>query len=70
MRRMEVDSASLASVGYDARSRTLEVEFRSGAVYQYAGVPFGVARALARAESIGGYFARFVRNAYDYIRVE
>ena len=70
MQRVEVASESLASVGYDPRSRTLEVEFRSGAVYHYHEVPYAVARGLARAGSIGGYFMRNVRGAYGYARVE
>lgn len=70
MKRIEVNSASLASVGYEPRARVLEVEFHSGAVYQYLDVPYGVARGLARAASIGGYFMRHVRNAYAYERVE
>ena len=70
MQRTEVASTSLASIGYDAASRTLEVEFRSGAVYHYHSVPLAVARALAGAESIGGYFMRRVRGAYGYERVE
>ena len=70
MQRVEVASTSLASIGYDAQSRTLEVEFQSGAVYHYRGVPYAVAKSLATAQSVGGYFARFVRNAYAYARVE
>jgi len=34
MRRARVKSASLASVGYDARRHRLEVEFRQGNIYR------------------------------------
>lgn len=70
MRRQEVLSTSLASVGYDANSRTLEIEFRSGAVYHYHNVPYRVAQSLAQAQSTGGYFTRAVRNVFSYNRVE
>lgn len=70
MRRHEVQSTSLASVGYDANARVLEVEFRSGAVYHYHDVPYRIAQGLARAQSIGGYFMRAVRNSFSYERVE
>ena len=70
MQRIEVESTSLASIGYDPASRTLEVEFQSGAVYHYRDVPFPVAKALATAESVGSYFSRFVRPRYGYVRVE
>lgn len=70
MQRVEVTSTSLASVGYDQRSRTLEVEFQSGSVYHYQQVPYAVARGLARADSIGAYFMRRIRGQYAYTRVE
>jgi hypothetical protein len=37
--RQPVASTNLASYGYDADSQTLVVEFRSGAIWSYAGVP-------------------------------
>lgn len=70
MQRTEVVSTSVASLGYDAATCTLEVEFRSGAVYQYRRVPYIVARQLASAESIGAFFAKRVRSVYGYDRVE
>ncbi len=70
MQRFEVASTSLASVGYDPNSRTLEVEFQSGAVYHYREVPQAAARGLASAPSIGGYFSRFIRPHFGYERVE
>ncbi len=70
MQRTEVASTSLASIGYDAPTRTLEVEFQSGAVYHYHGVPYAVAKGLAMAQSVGGYFVRRVRPVYAYERVE
>jgi hypothetical protein len=39
MDRVAVQSSNLVSVGYDLESFTLEVEFRSGAVYRYFSVP-------------------------------
>lgn len=69
MLREVVDSSSLRSIGYDARTQTLEVEFASGAVYRYAPVPGGVWTALRRAESKGRYFQDFVRDHFETQRV-
>ena len=44
MQRQPVESSSLASVGYEERTRTLEVEFHNGGVYQYLEVPASVHR--------------------------
>jgi hypothetical protein len=70
MTRRTVSSSNLASVGYDESSRTLEVEFRSGAVYQYAQVPRTAWRALMTAPSIGSYFNREIRTQYAGSKVE
>jgi len=69
MRRRSVDSTTMRSVGYDARSRILEIEFDSGAVYQYVGVPARIYEELRRAESKGRYFNNEIRDCYPYVEV-
>jgi hypothetical protein len=39
MERHSVTSSNVKSIGYDASSSTLEVEFNSGGIYQYYSVP-------------------------------
>lgn len=55
-------------MGYGNRDRTLEVEFRNGAVYRYLGVPRTVHEALMKAESKGSFFNLHVRESYPYER--
>jgi hypothetical protein len=69
MIRERVQSSNLKSVGYDAESKTLEVEFHDGGVYQYFNVPAVVHRDLLHAPSIGKYFAFFIKDAYRYRKV-
>jgi KTSC domain len=57
-------SSVIAGVAYDPRSHTLEVEFRTGRVYDYFGVPKSEYRALLNAPSLGSYFNRKIRNRY------
>jgi len=58
------------SVGYDAATSTLEVEFKHGAVYQYFGVPAAEHAALVRASSVGGYLDAHMKKAgYRYERL-
>ena len=64
MRRTPVSSSNLASVGYDAGSEILEIEFGGGRVYQYAEVPQEAYRALMNADSIGSHFHRHIREKY------
>jgi hypothetical protein len=66
MERERVDSSSLSSVGYDAGSETLEVEFRNGGVYRYLEVPEDAWRSLQSAESKGSYLNTHIKPSYRY----
>jgi hypothetical protein len=69
MRRQRVESSSLASVGYDAATRILEVEFRKGRIYQYHGVGTKRFEQLMTAESKGRFMNAHIRTAYRFTRV-
>ena len=70
MDRREVASSNVRAVGYDEGTQTLEVEFHSGGVYQYYGVPVHVYREMMQAPSKGQFVNREIRNGYPYSRVE
>ena len=63
MERKPVNSSNLISVGYDLKSKTLEIEFKNG-IYQYIGVPIGIYESLMKAQSKGKYFHRFIRGRF------
>lgn len=69
MQRISVSSSNLSSVGYDPQSRTLEVAFHGGGVYQYHGVPPSVHQGLMTAASKGSYLAHHIKGHYAYRRV-
>ena len=69
MRRQLVESSSLESVGFDAATNQLEIQFRAGGVYRYA-VPRRIYRELMEASSLGAFFARRIRHAYPGWKVE
>ena len=52
-------------MGYDDTTKTLEIEFQSGIVYQYSGVPAKVYMELIRSDPIGKYFSDKVRNRFQ-----
>src|SRR5256714_14982043 len=68
MRRRRVESTTVRSVGYERRSRTMEIEFQSGTVYQYVDVPARVYEEFWRAESKGKYFNCEIRDLYAFVR--
>ena len=69
MRRDAVESTTLKSMGYEGESQILEIEFQSGAVYQYLDVPEAVYEGLRRAGSKGRYFNDEIRDDYAFVRV-
>ena len=64
MNRIAVSSTNIRSVGYDLASRTLEVEFHSGGLYQYSDVPETIYQGFMRAASKGSYFHEHIRGRY------
>jgi hypothetical protein len=60
----------MRSVGYEPSTRVLEIEFQSGAIYQYVEVPAAVYQGLRQAESKGKYFNREIRDEYQYLSMD
>ena len=70
MYREPVISESIASIGYDDDAETLEVEFVTGAVYRYSGVPQDVCEDFRQASSKGAFFNQHIKNAYPWEQIE
>lgn len=70
MERVSVSSSNLRSVGYDAATSTLEIEFHNGGLYRYTGVPATVHAGLMSASSHGSYFDAHIKKAgYSYTKL-
>ena len=67
MNRQFVNSSDICSVGYE--NNTLEIEFHSGGVYQYPGVPRTHFAALISATSCGKYFHSYIKPYYPGIKI-
>ncbi|MET0285949.1 MAG: KTSC domain-containing protein [Polyangiales bacterium] len=66
MQRTPVTSRAITSVGYDASTLELEIEFRGGRVYRYRGVPGDVHQFLLRTRDKGSYVNRVIAKAFAY----
>jgi hypothetical protein len=64
LERQSVKSVILRSVGYDDSTKILEIEFHSGLVYQYSGVPSKVYKDLMSSDTIAKYFTDKVRTQF------
>ena len=69
MDRKKVSSSSIRSVGYDERSRVLEVEFNDGRINQYSGVSPELHRRLVSAPSIVSYFRDNIEESFTAKRI-
>ena len=69
MRLRRVESEMLVAAGYDRKSRSLQVIFRTGGAYRYKNVPSHKYDELMSAESIGQYMHKHIIGRYDYERL-
>jgi len=67
-RRFRVDSQNLAELGYDIKTKHLEVIFLDAptVLYTYSNVPAKIFLNLIQADSLGSYFARYIRTKYKF----
>jgi len=78
MKRIEVKSDNIKSIGYNSENVTLEVEFHSKKegkptrIYQYTPFTSGGYTMLMTAKSKGKFFWKFIRDNSDikYVQVD
>ena len=70
MERTRVDSSNINEVGYEAETKTLQVQFKNGGVFNYPGVDPKEYVALLGAESVGKHFHANIRAKYKGEKVE
>ncbi len=65
----EVESGSVARIGYDPDSRTLGVRFSNGGEYHYAGVSPEAHQQLLSADSIGRHINTHIKPIHQCRKV-
>ena len=70
MERKKVSSGTIRAIGFDERSRVLEVEFSDGKVVQYSGVSAEIHRRLVNAPSIVSYFRDNIEESFTAKRMK
>jgi hypothetical protein len=69
MERKRLNASSIRSVGYDAATQTLEVEFSSGSIVQYSGVSPEVHRRFMSSPSPGSFYQDQIDENFPARRV-
>lgn len=64
-----VTSPTIEAVAYDPAGMRLRIRFRSGAIFEYDGVPSVIYEELLAAPSKDGYFSEYIRPDFLYRRV-
>lgn len=67
--KQTVSSSAVVSIGYDRRTETLEIEFGSGRVYQYYGVPDNLHKEIMQTPSKGQFFNIHIKDRFSFSRV-
>lgn len=65
MKRENVESSVLKSVGYDKNKKVLETELVNDALYEYYKVPFSEYTNLMKSSSLGEYYNKHIKK-YRY----
>jgi hypothetical protein len=63
-------STTVAAIGYDDDTETLEIKFVAGTVYRYRGVSQDVFEDFRQAPSKGAFFNRHIKDAYPFEQME
>lgn len=63
------ESSNVAAHGYDATTKTLALQFKSGGLYHYHDVPADVAAGLTEAKSIGQYVGQSIKNQFKHSKI-
>jgi N-formylglutamate amidohydrolase len=69
MNRIPIRSSTIHSVGYESATEILEIEFNTGWIYEYYGVPNNVYHNLMNASSKGIYHKENIKFTYRYKRI-
>jgi hypothetical protein len=69
MNRTIIESSMIRSIGYDADNSTLEIEFNSGAIWQYFDFPESIWYEFEGTDSQGKFFHREIKNQYSESQV-
>jgi hypothetical protein len=69
MDRKNIESSMIRSIGHDANTSTLEIEFNSGVVWQYYDFPESSWYEFDGAESQGKFFHANIKGQFTEAQV-
>ncbi|WP_414622181.1 KTSC domain-containing protein [Calothrix sp. CCY 0018] len=67
---LPVASPMASAIGYDSESEVLQIEFNSGAVYQFSDVDEDTFEDLYTSDAVGRYFNQNIKGRYQSQRID
>ena len=67
---LPVASPMASAIGYDSENEVLQIEFNSGAVYQFSDVDEDTFEDLYTSEAVGRYFNQNIKGRYQSQRID
>ena len=62
---LPVASTMASAIGYDSDNEVLQIEFNSGAVYQYSDIDEDTWEDLYSSNAIGKYYNQYIKGKYQ-----
>lgn len=62
-------SSTVAKIGYESSTSTLEIEFHNGNIYQYFDVPEQIWEEFKSAASQGKFLSQNIKGQFRYSKV-
>ena len=59
-------STVIAGIKYNASSRSLDIDFKSGNTYRYKNVPAELYSRMKRAISKGKFFNNYIKGVFEF----
>ncbi|MCJ8278666.1 MAG: KTSC domain-containing protein [Rivularia sp. ALOHA_DT_140] len=67
---LPVASTMASAIGYDSENEVLQIEFNSGAVYQYSDIDEDTFEDLYSSDAIGRYYNQYIKGKYQSERID
>ena len=64
------NSSQIVSIGYNANTRTLRIEFKNKSYYDYSDVPPELFQQLMASPSKGKFFHATIKGKFEYRKIE
>lgn len=65
MKLTPINSSMIKAAGYDAEREAMQVQFKNGQIFEYAGVTAEEHQGAIDAKSFGAYFAKHIKPGHD-----